>query len=140
MPPWVPNYLPLLESARDFATDALRAIRDRVTALMQPPTLLFKCTGWLFLLAAVISLAVDGTNATLGSGSMFISLWQHWTNVAPGIMAASRKAISTSLHPLVWDPGIKTLLTPPGWLSFGLLAALLLYAGRRRKRIEVFIN
>lgn len=140
MPPWAPNYLPLLESARDAATDTLRAIRDRAVAFMRPPTLLFKCTGWLFLLAAVISLAVDGTNSMLGSKSLFTSLWQHCTDLAPGLMVASRKAVSNAVHPLVWDPGIKTLLTPPGWLSFGFLAGLLLYAGRRRKRIEVFIN
>jgi hypothetical protein len=43
-------------------------------------------------------------------------------------------------HPLVWDYGVAQILRVPTWGLFGLLGLLLGYAGRRRRRVDIFAN
>ena len=40
----------------------------------------------------------------------------------------------------VWEVGVRRLLLMPTWLLFALLGAVFAYAGRRRRRVNVFAN
>jgi hypothetical protein len=91
----------------------------------------------VFLLIAVIALAFD---ATRQGGFVVTSLYDSWRNVAPQSVAAAQSALSRSSHPLVWEYGVKSLLAMPAWGLFGTIGLLLAYAGRRRKRVNVFAN
>lgn len=98
--------------------------------------------GTLFLIAAVIALTSDlsrtGPDGT--PSRSFASLYKHWSDFAPQTLTNSQMAVVSRTHPLVWDLGIRPVLLLPAWLSLGGIGAAAAYFGRRRRRVEVFIN
>lgn len=102
------------------------------------PTLRF-LGGLLLLLAAVILIA-DITNARGNpAGGLWVSIAKHWGGLAPTSLASSQKAIQ-STSGLLWDPVVKSLLALPAWAVFGALGALLAWIGRRRRRVNIYVN
>jgi hypothetical protein len=94
---------------------------------------------FLLLLAAVVLIA-DVTNARGPVGGGFtVSLAKHWAGLAPSSLAAAQKSIQ-AVSPLLWDPLVKTLLAMPAWATFGLLGGLLAWIGRRRRRVNIYVN
>ena len=92
------------------------------------------------LAVAVIALVTDGTRILNGAGVAFASANEHWATIAPQSLAAARGAVQKSLHPMVWDAGVRRVLAMPSFALFGLAGGLLAYAGRRRRRTNVFVN
>jgi hypothetical protein len=95
----------------------------------------------VFLLFAAVILVADITLARPGTASgLMTSLGQHWQSLAPQGMAAAQKSMQTGGLKYVWSYAVRPLLSMPSWLlclSVGLLFA---YVGRRRRRVNVFIN
>jgi hypothetical protein len=89
------------------------------------------------LLLAVIALVYDGTRTISGSGGIAVtSFLEHATSIAP-------KAVETVQRrspPVVWEQGVQRILRLPAWLLLGGAGLVLAWAGRRRERIDVFIN
>jgi hypothetical protein len=97
--------------------------------------------GSWFLVAGAIALAHDVTVAQLKSTSLaFTQLGAHWSQLAAGSLVATQGAVERWTHPLVWDPGVTTVLKLPAFLALALIAGLLFYLGRRRRSIDVFSN
>ena len=97
--------------------------------------------GALFLLGAVIALTADVSRMSRApQQARFSSLLKHWSDFAPQTLAATQKAVQTKVHPLLWDPVIRLPLSVPAWISITALAAVCFYAGRPRRRVEIFIN
>ena len=96
--------------------------------------------GGLFLLLAAVVLIADLTNARgpLSTG-LWVSAATHWSNLAPTSFAAAQKSIQATSR-VLWDPVVKSLLAIPAWLMLGTVGAALAHAGRRRKRINIFVN
>jgi hypothetical protein len=95
----------------------------------------------LFLLVAVTALVSDATRVQLGMpGPPSTPLLKHVSDFAPASLAAAQRAIQKNIHPVVWDPLLKSFLSLPAWASFGAMGLLLGYVGRRRYRINVFTN
>ena len=95
----------------------------------------------LFLLVAIIALVFDATRVQLGMpGPPSTSLLKHLSDFAPASLAAAQRAVQKNIHPVVWDPLIKSFLSLPAWASFGVIGLLLAYAGRRRHQINIFTN
>jgi hypothetical protein len=92
----------------------------------------------LVLLAAVVALVSELTRAQLGVPSApFTSLLSQLTELAPAKVAALQR----SMHPLLWDPVVKSLLRLPAWVILGGIGLVLAWLGRRRpQRIDVFTN
>jgi hypothetical protein len=102
------------------------------------PTLRF--LGGLLLLLAAVILVADVTNARGNVvGGLWVSIAKHWASLAPTSLASSQKAIQ-STSGLLWDPVVKSLLALPAWAAFGGLGALLAWIGRRRRRIDIYVN
>lgn len=102
------------------------------------PTLRF--LGGLLLLLAAVILVADITNARgAPGGGLWVSIAKHWSGLAPTSLASSQKAIQ-SAHALLWDPLVKSLLALPAWAAFGSLGALLAWTGRRRRRVNIYVN
>jgi hypothetical protein len=95
----------------------------------------------VLLLVAVIS-AVNDVTRSMAAGARvpFVSAHEHWSRLAPVTLAAARTSVQRRTHPLVWDPVLVTVLGLPAWGLFGLLGALLAYAGRRRREVNIFAN
>jgi hypothetical protein len=99
-------------------------------------------SGSLFLLLAVIALVADATRAfTVGPpGLLFTSASRHWSEISPATLAAAQRTVRGMAHPLAWDWGLAPLLVMPAWALLGLVSALLLYLGRRRSGVDIFVN
>jgi len=94
----------------------------------------------VFLLVAVIAGVYDGTRSLSADAPVMTSLLEQWSYLAPATLSAARNAVRRSTHPLVWDAGIGKLLLLPTWSVFAFLSVLAAYAGRRRRRTNVFAN
>lgn len=95
----------------------------------------------LFLLIAVVALVSDVTRAT-GAGATFeaTSIAQQWAALAPGSLQSAKAMVSRATHPLVWDTLVAPLINTPAFVLFGALALLSGIAGRRRERLNIFVN
>jgi hypothetical protein len=100
----------------------------------------FRFLGGLFLLIALIAAVHDGTRSLAASHLVTTSLIEHWSMVAPRLLEIAQAAVRRSTHTLVWELGIAKLLALPTALVFCLFGALFAYAGRRRRRVNVFAN
>jgi hypothetical protein len=94
----------------------------------------------VLLLIAVIAAVDDATRSLAANAPVMTSLAEHLTRLAPAMLDSARDAIRRSTHPLVWDAGIGKLLLLPAWSVLGLLGLLAAYAGRRRRRTNIFAN
>jgi hypothetical protein len=95
----------------------------------------------LFLLVAVTALVSDATRVQLGMpGPPSTPLLKHLSDFAPASLAAAQRAIQKNIHPVVWDPLLKSFLSVPAWASFGAIGVLLAYAGRHRARVNIYTN
>lgn len=93
------------------------------------------------LLIAVLALVYDGTRTLAGgSGLVITSLAEHWQALAPTSLEALRNVASKVLSPAAWDAGAQRLLLLPAWLVIGVLGLMLLWIGRKRQRVNVFVN
>lgn len=95
----------------------------------------------LFLLAATLLLISEATRAQLGvPGAPFTPLSTQLAQSAPVLLRAIQKAVG-SVHPLLWDPALTSVLAVPAWITLGSLGLILGWLGRRRyQRISVFTN
>lgn len=95
----------------------------------------------LFLLAATLLLISEATRAQLGvPGAPFTPLLTQLTQSAPAMLRAIEKSVS-SVHPLLWDPVLRSVLALPAWISVGSIGIVFGWLGRRRhERISVFTN
>jgi hypothetical protein len=100
----------------------------------------FRFLAAVLLLIAVIAAVYDGTRSAAAGRLATTSIAQHWTTLAPTLLNTTRTAVQRSTHPLVWDMGVGRLLELPAWGLFGGVGLLLAYAGRRRRRVNVFAN
>lgn len=96
--------------------------------------------GMLFLLAAVIALTADLSRPGASGALAFASLYKHWSDFAPQTLAAAQRAVSGSAHPLLWDLILKPILLVPAWITFAFFGGLAIYIGRRRRRVQIFVN
>jgi hypothetical protein len=102
---------------------------------------ILRVLGGIFLLAAALALISEMTRAQLGvPGAPFTPVLDQLTASAPQLMRAIERG-ARSLHPLMWDPVLKSLLGVPAWISLGSIGLILGWLGRRRRQgINVFTN
>jgi ABC-type glycerol-3-phosphate transport system permease component len=95
----------------------------------------------LFLLVAVIAMVDDATQSLITSKPFQASsMQQHWMEIAPNTLNGVKAGLNRAAGPQLWEAVLSPLLATPTFVLFGLLAALSGYAGRRRRRVEVFTN
>ena len=95
----------------------------------------------VFLLMAAVVLVADMTVARPGTSSgLLTSLGQHWQTLAPQGMAAAQKGMQAGALKHVWGYLIRPLLAMPSWLLFLAIGLAFAYVGRRRRKVNVFIN
>jgi hypothetical protein len=99
----------------------------------------FRFLAALFLLIAVIAGVYDATRSMAADRLVTASLFEHWTAIAPTLLNATQAAVKRA-HPMLWDAGLLHVLQLPATAFFLVLGVLLAYAGRRRRRINVFAN
>ncbi len=101
----------------------------------------FRFLAAVFLLVAVIALITDLTGP-LSAGQPFsaTTVETQWTEMAPATLQSTRAAVVKATAPWVWDDLIWPVLSVPTFLLFGVLALWSGYAGRRRHKVNIFVN
>lgn len=95
----------------------------------------------LFLLVAVIALVADVTPWLQGAKPLnATSFAKHWTDMAPATFKSAQSAVTRSAGAWAWDLFIAKPIRLPTWFLFGLFATLCGWLGRRRRRVDVFVN
>ena len=94
----------------------------------------------VFLLIAVIFAVNDATGALGSRKSGAVTMQQTWSTVSLPTLKAAQGGIERYMHPIVWQWGVLTLLQLPAWAVFGTLGLALAYAGRRRRRVNIYAN
>ncbi|MCB1511376.1 MAG: hypothetical protein KDJ36_10765 [Hyphomicrobiaceae bacterium] len=131
----------LTDIAGTLATRAwqLTAQLISVLGMVFRPALRF--AGSLALLGATIALVSDVTRWQIGAGgATFDSLTHHMRAMAPASVEALAKGLGRAVHPWLWDPLLLTVLNRPAWLIFAVAGFALLYFGRERQRLDIFVN
>ena len=105
-----------------------------------PMLALFRFLAGVCFLIAVIAAVYDGTRSLAAGALVTTPLAEHWSKIAPGLLSAAQTAVSRTTHPLVWDLGLRKALLVPTWALFATLGLLFAFAGRRRRRVNVFAN
>jgi hypothetical protein len=98
---------------------------------------LFRSLGFLILAGGFMALIYDGTKSIGGGALVFSPLGLFWNNVHTTslqlLQAAVERHIEPRLGQWLWDPVILTVLTAPAWLVFGIIGAILMLIGRKKK-------
>jgi hypothetical protein len=100
----------------------------------------FRFLAAVFLLIAVLATVYDGTRSMAANKLVTASLLEHWSTLAPTLLNTAQGAVKRSTHPLVWDAGLGKLLLLPASAVFCVGGVAFAYAGRRRRRVNVFAN
>jgi hypothetical protein len=95
----------------------------------------------LFALVAIIAFVSDLTPSLTGSVPFAsTSMETHWARISPSSLKAARENLTQSAWPSSWPLLEGLLLRFPTFAVFAILAAIVGYAGRRRHRVNVFVN
>jgi hypothetical protein len=94
----------------------------------------------VLLLTAVLAAVYDGTRTLAADRLVTTSAGEHWGKLAPSSLKGAQAFVQRTTHPLVWDTLVRPPLALPTWALLGGLGLLLAYAGRRRRRVNVFAN
>ena len=95
----------------------------------------------LFALVALIAFVSDLTPSLSGSGPFVSSSVEtHWARISPSSLKATRESLTQSAWPGSWTLLETALLRFPMFAVFAILSAIAGYAGRRRHRVNVFVN
>jgi hypothetical protein len=101
----------------------------------------FRFLSAVFLLVAVIAFVSDATPPLAGAGTFkATTLLGHWDNLAPNSLAAAKAAVTGATAEWVWTTVVEGLIGWPTFVVFGLLAIGSGYLGRRRHKVQIFIN
>lgn len=93
---------------------------------------LLRFIGLWLLAAGFIFVVYDGTKSIAANSLLLTKVNDVWSNVNQASLVALKPMLdkySTAL----WDPGMTTLLDQPIALALGVLGALLLLIGRKKK-------
>lgn len=95
----------------------------------------------LFALIAVIALVSDATPWLNGSGAFAGTPFEtQWERISPNSLNSARDSVSSSVSPAVWSALEAVVIGFPTWAVFGALALITGYFGRRRRRVNIFVN
>lgn len=93
------------------------------------------------LLAAMVTLTIDGTKSLASEGPwVFTTLSAQWSSLHPASLDSTQAAIEHNVHPSLWDPVALAVLQMPAWIFFAALGILLYWLGRRRRHRSVYSN
>jgi hypothetical protein len=100
----------------------------------------FRFVGLLILAGGFIALIYDGTKSIAGGTPVFTPLGQIWNNVHSSSLQLLQPAIERHISPFLWDPIVLNILTAPAWLVFGIIGAVLMLIGRKKKPLIGYVR
>jgi hypothetical protein len=100
----------------------------------------FRFLAAVFLLVATVALVVDASPPIYGAGAFEpTALGTHWKDMGATSFEVAKSAVM-GVAPWLWEGLIGPILAIPTFVTFGILAIVSGYAGRRRRTVNVFVN
>lgn len=101
----------------------------------------FRFLSAVFLLVAVIAFVSDATPPLAGAAPFkATTLLGHWDDLAPNSLAAAKAALTRAAGEWVWTGVVENLIGWPTFVIFSVLALASGYLGRRRHKVQIFVN
>jgi hypothetical protein len=94
---------------------------------------LLRTLGLLFLAAAFIFLVYDGTKSIAANMLVYSKVDEIWSLVHTASLQQLQPLIEKKAPPWLWDPVVTTILDAPAIVAFGIVGAILILLGRRKK-------
>ncbi len=89
--------------------------------------------GFVFLAAGFVFLIYDGMKS-IGGNMVFITrLEQTWADINQDSLAQLKPAIEKHAAAWLWDPVVRTILEQPTWAVLGVIGAVFILLGRKKK-------
>ncbi|TLP47247.1 MULTISPECIES: hypothetical protein [Cohaesibacter] len=82
---------------------------------------------------ALLALVLDGVRSIAANEVVMKSLGATWFEIDNASLNLAQAVIQRNVHPLIWDPVVQWILMMPAWLAAGLVGALFIYLGRKRR-------
>jgi hypothetical protein len=86
-----------------------------------------KICGWLLVGLAIAFAAAETGAQGVTKQYGIMSAYNVFHSLIPGELIQTRIFIEKNIHPVLWDPIIRSLLWLPGWLLLGAPGALLVW-------------
>jgi hypothetical protein len=94
---------------------------------------LFRFLGLLSLAAAFIALVIDGTKSIAANAVTMTPLGQYWNDIHSTSLQLLQPAIERHIALWLWNPVVLNIITAPTWLVLGILGAVLVLIGRKKR-------
>jgi len=94
---------------------------------------LLRTLGLLFLAAAFIFLVYDGTKSIAANMLLYSKVDEVWSLLHTASLQQLQPLIEKKAPHWLWDPVVTTILNAPAIVAFGIVGAILLLLGRRKK-------
>ena len=94
---------------------------------------LLRTLGLLFLAAAFIFLVYDGTRSIAANVLLYSKVDEIWSLVHTASLQQLQPSIEKRAPPWLWDPVVTTVLDAPAVVVLGIIGAILILLGRRKK-------
>jgi hypothetical protein len=94
---------------------------------------LLRTLGLLFLAAAFIFLVYDGTRSIAANVLLYSKTDEIWSLVDTASLQQLQPSIEKNAPQWLWDPVVTTVLDAPAVVVLGIIGAILILLGRRKK-------
>ncbi len=101
---------------------------------------LLRLFGLWLLAAAFLFFVYDGTKSIAGNALYITSLGDTWNVIHSTSLQSLQPVIERNVAPWLWDPVAVSILAAPTWFVFGVLGALLVLLGRKKKPLIGYIR
>ena len=94
---------------------------------------LLRTLGLLFLAAAFVFLVYDGTRSIAANQPLYTKVDEIWSLVNAASLQQLQPWIESKAPHWLWDPVMTTILGAPAAVALGIVGAILIPLGRRKK-------
>jgi hypothetical protein len=94
---------------------------------------LFRFLGFLILAGGFMALIYDGTKSIAGNAMHITQLKDVWNNFHSTSLQRFQAFIEGRVGEWLWNPILNTILEQPAWVVLGLVGALLMLIGRKKR-------
>ena len=93
----------------------------------------FRFVGLWILAAGFVALVRDGTKSIAGNAVFITRLTEDWNNLHGASLDSLRTLAEKYAGPALWELAAAYVLAAPTWLVLGVIGAILMLIGRRKK-------
>jgi len=94
---------------------------------------LLRTLGLLFLAAAFVLVVYDGTRSIAANALVYTKVDEIWSQIHAASLQQLQPFIEKNAPPWLWDSVAVQVLNAPAMAAFGIIGAILVLLGRRKR-------